>query len=78
MPEPPPDDETLVYRQAVGARIRRLRVDAQLSQERLGELSGADLKTVHRIEYAMSDPPLSLLVRIAAALHVTVADLLRV
>ncbi|AUH38891.1 helix-turn-helix transcriptional regulator [Streptomyces sp. CMB-StM0423] len=60
-------DETLTYRQAVGARIRELRVESNLTQWQLGELVGADHKTIHRIEYGRSDPPLSLLVRIARA-----------
>lgn len=35
-----------------------------------------DHKTVHRIEYAITDPSLSMLLRLAAALDVEVAELL--
>ncbi|MGW3628361.1 helix-turn-helix transcriptional regulator [Streptomyces sp. NPDC000880] len=50
---------------------------AGLTQERLGELVDADRKTIHRIEYAISDPPLSLLILIADAIGVDLADLMR-
>ncbi|GAA2108358.1 helix-turn-helix transcriptional regulator [Streptomyces synnematoformans] len=73
----PPDDDTLAYRQAVGARIRELRIHAKLTQWTLGDLAGADHKTIHRIEYGVTDPPFSLLIRIAWALDVDLADLLR-
>lgn len=36
-----------------------------------------DHKTVHRIEYAISDPSLTMLLRLAAALHVPIEDLVR-
>ncbi len=34
-----------------------------------------DHKTVHRVEYATSDPSLSMLLRLAAALDVELAEL---
>ncbi|MER8083865.1 helix-turn-helix transcriptional regulator [Streptomyces sp. NPDC094048] len=43
----------------------------------LGERAGMDHKTVHRIEYGVSDPSLTMLLRLAAALDVPLADLVR-
>lgn len=76
MPAPQPD-RVLTRRRAIGARIRTARLAEGLTQERLGELVDADRKTINRIEYAISDPPLSLLIRIADAINVDLADLMR-
>ncbi|MER7047709.1 helix-turn-helix transcriptional regulator [Streptomyces jumonjinensis] len=65
----------LTARRAFGDRIRDARLAAGLSQERLGELVDADRKTIHRIEYAISDPPLTLLFRIARAVGVPLSEL---
>lgn len=77
MPTDPPPDWVLTYRQAVGARIREARRRANLTQEALGALVGVDHKTIHRIEYATSEPGLGLLVQIARAVGSTVSDLVR-
>ena len=58
---------------AVGARIRACRLEAGMSQERLAELS--DLSTPH-IERMAKKPSLSALIRLSAALGVTVDYLL--
>lgn len=76
MPTDPPD-WVLARRRAIGARVRAARTDAGLTQEALGERVGIDHKTVHRIEYATSDPSLSVLLGIARAAGVTLADLVR-
>lgn len=76
MPADPPD-RVLTRRRAIGARIRTARLAEGLTQERLGELVDADRKTINRIEYAISDPPLSLLIRIADVIGVDLADLVR-
>ncbi|MGP3686550.1 helix-turn-helix transcriptional regulator [Streptomyces sp. IBSNAI002] len=70
-------DRVLARRRVIGARIRAARRDASLTQEALGERVGIDHKTVHRIEYATSDPPLSVLLRIADAVGVPFEDLVR-
>ncbi|GGZ51943.1 helix-turn-helix domain-containing protein [Streptomyces rubiginosohelvolus] len=72
--EPAPD-WVLPRRQLIGRRIRALREDRGLTQIQLGERAGMDHKTVHRIEYATSDPSLSMLLRLAAALDVELAEL---
>lgn len=65
----------LAQRRAIGARIRDAREHANMSQLALGDACGVDHKTIHRIEYATSDPSLSLLLRLAQALDVPLADL---
>ncbi|MEV5941308.1 helix-turn-helix transcriptional regulator [Streptomyces sp. NPDC051994] len=67
----------LTCRRAIGNRIRAGRLDAQLTQMALAERVGVDHKTIHRIEYAQSDPSLGLLLRIADAIGVPLADLVR-
>ncbi|WP_282697400.1 helix-turn-helix transcriptional regulator [Streptomyces sp. CC208A] len=66
----------LSRRQAIGARIRTAREHANLSQLALADRCGVDHKTIHRIEYGTSDPSLSLLLQIAQALDVPLAELL--
>lgn len=72
-----PPDWTLPRREQIGAALRRAREQAALTQMQLGERAGVDHKTVHRIEYGTSDPRLSMLLRLAAALGVPLADLIR-
>ncbi|MET7412539.1 helix-turn-helix domain-containing protein [Streptomyces rubiginosohelvolus] len=69
-------DWVLPRRQRIGRRLCALREDRGLTQIQLGERAGMDHKTVHRIEYAITDPSLSMLLRLAAALDVEVAELL--
>ncbi|GGX01766.1 helix-turn-helix transcriptional regulator [Streptomyces chryseus] len=77
MPTEPPPEWVLTHRGVVGRRIRQARIDADLSQVALAELVGIDHKTVHRIEYGVSDPRLGLLAQLARALRVPLADLVR-
>ncbi|MEQ4610708.1 helix-turn-helix transcriptional regulator [Streptomyces cavourensis] len=72
--EPAPD-WVLPRRQRIGRRLRELREDRGLTQIQLAELVGMDHKTVHRIEYGTSDPTLTMLLRLAAALGVELAEL---
>lgn len=62
-------------RRALGARIRELRVRANLTQERLAELTGVDRRTLQRIEAGSSDPRLSALTLIAEGLDVPLVRL---
>jgi transcriptional regulator with XRE-family HTH domain len=59
----------------LGAQLRHLRLERQLSQERLAELAGLSYKYVGRIELAKADPGADVLVRLARALTVSVGDL---
>lgn len=67
----------LTRRETIGVRIREARIHANLSQVELGNHVGADHKTIHRIEYGTSDPSLGLLLQIAQALGVPLAELVR-
>ncbi|MEU2181215.1 helix-turn-helix transcriptional regulator [Streptomyces thermolilacinus] len=77
MPADPPPAWVTTRRWAIGSRIRDARLHAGLTQMQLAELVGVDHKTIHRIEYALSDPSLGLLLQIAHAVNVPLADLVR-
>jgi DNA-binding XRE family transcriptional regulator len=64
-------------RRQIGDRIRAVRSERKLSQEKLAEHAGLDRKTVNRIEQAANSPMLDHLLLIAAALDVSLADLVR-
>lgn len=75
MPTDPQPEWVLTRRRAIGTRIRAGRLDAHLTQMALAERVDVDHKTIHRIEYAMADPSLGLLLRIADAIDVPLSDL---
>ncbi|MFD6416027.1 helix-turn-helix transcriptional regulator [Streptomyces sp. NPDC060194] len=64
-------------RRQVGEHIRATRIRENLTQERLAEQAGMDRQTVNRIELGHASPLLDNLVRLADALGVPVADLVR-
>lgn len=61
---------------AVGARIRACRLEAGMSQERLAELSDLSPPYVSHVERGVKGPSLGALIRLAAALGVTIDYLL--
>lgn len=61
---------------AVGARIRACRLEAGMSQERLAELSDLSTPYVSHIERGAKGPSLGALIRLSAALGVTIDYLL--
>ncbi|AAR29746.1 hypothetical protein VWBp58 [Streptomyces phage VWB] len=65
----------LARRELIGARIRDARILTNLSQLELATLAGVDHKTIHRVEYGLSDPGLGLLLQIAHAVDVPLAVL---
>lgn len=77
MPSAPPPDWVLNRRRAVGTRIRDARLHANLTQEKLAELAGLDRQAINRIEQGHSSPRLDNLIRIADALDVPLASLVR-
>ncbi|MEU5608476.1 helix-turn-helix transcriptional regulator [Streptomyces sparsogenes] len=77
MPSAPPPDWVLARRRAVGDRIRELRTWRNLTQERLAERADMDRQAVNRIEQAHQAPGLDSLIRIAEALDVPLAELVR-
>jgi len=60
---------------ALGEAIRRLRVEADMSQEQLAERAGTDLTQVGGIERGVRNPSYTTLVRLAAALETSVGEL---
>ncbi len=77
MPTDPPPTWVLTRREIIGARLRAARTDAGLSQEQLAELAGIDRKTVVRLESGTSDARLTVWLRLARAVRVPLADLVR-
>jgi transcriptional regulator with XRE-family HTH domain len=55
--------------------LRRLRLERNLSQERLAEKAGLNYKHIGRIELAKSEPGADVLVRLAVALEIPVGEI---
>ncbi len=62
--------------QTLADNLRRLRFNAGLTQEQLGDRSGVVASTISRLERGQGDPSLSTVVAIARALDASVTDLL--
>lgn len=77
MPSAPPPDWILARRRALGDRIREERTARKLSQERLAELAGLDRQAINKIELGRQAVLIDNLFRIARALGVPLADLVR-
>lgn len=73
----PPDDRVIARRRQVGARIRHVREHLNLSQQDVCSRSGVDLATYSRIENGHASPLLDTLIRIADAMRVDLAELVR-
>jgi transcriptional regulator with XRE-family HTH domain len=61
---------------AIGKRIRQLRLDANLTQDGLEELSGVKSNTIARLERGAHTASAPTLRKLAKALSVKVSDLL--
>lgn len=77
VPRELPDELILNRRRALGIRIVQLRDAADLTQDRVIDLTGIPRSTYQRIESGLSDPRFGWLLRIAAAVDVPVIELLR-
>jgi transcriptional regulator with XRE-family HTH domain len=75
----PPRTEATRTKEAVafGKRVRELRKERGWSQEELAEAAGMNWLQVGHIERGASDPKLSTIVKLAKALRIHPADLLR-
>jgi transcriptional regulator with XRE-family HTH domain len=60
---------------ALGEAIRRLRLEAGMSQEQLADQAGTDLTQVGGIERGVRNPSYTTLLRMAAALETSVGEL---
>lgn len=67
-----PLEECVVF----GNNVERIRTDEGLSITRFCEMAGISRPTLYKIERGESDPRLSMMVKIAKALGVSVEDLL--
>ncbi|WP_328426074.1 helix-turn-helix domain-containing protein [Streptomyces sp. NBC_00443] len=73
----PPDDRVLTRRRQVGDQIRRVREHHNLTQLEVCTRSGIDVATYSRIEQGHASPLLDTLIRIAEAIGVDLAELVR-
>lgn len=60
---------------ALGEAVRRLRREAELSQEQLAERAATDLTQVGGIERGVRNPSYTTLLRLAVALETSVGEL---
>ena len=60
---------------ALGEAVRRLRLEAKMSQEQLAEAAGTDLTQVGGVERGVRNPSYTTLLRLAAALDTSVGEL---
>jgi transcriptional regulator with XRE-family HTH domain len=77
VPSAPPPDWVLGRRRVIGDQIRAARREAGLSQEKLAELAGMDRQSINRIEQGHQAALIDNLIRIADALGVPLAELVR-
>lgn len=73
----PPDERVIARRRQVGEQIRRVREHHNLSQRQVCEATGIDIASLSRIEQGHTSPLLDTLIRIADAIGVPLADLVR-
>lgn len=72
--DPELEDDTAEILIAVAAQLRRLRTEAGLTQEQLAGTTGIDYKRIQRIEAGSVNLTVHTLVRLAAALDVSVSE----
>ena len=72
-----PPDRVHARRQAIGDQMRAARLHANLSQEQVALRAGIRIATYSNIEQGHSSPLLDTLIRIADAIGVDLADLVR-
>ena len=60
---------------ALGEAVRRLRLEAKMSQEELAEAAGTDLTQVGGVERGVRNPSYTTLLRLATALGTSVGKL---
>ncbi len=63
---------------AIGKRIKKLRQEKDISQDRLSKLADLSLNTIVNIELGInSNPTIETLIKIAKALDVTIEELIK-
>lgn len=71
----PPDDRVLARRRQLGAHIRYVREQHNLSQREVCEKTGMDIASLSRIEQGHASPRADTLIRIALAIGVELGEL---
>ena len=61
--------------QKLGKKIKQLRLDVNISQERLGEITGLDRTYISGIERGVRNPSLKNIEKLAKALNVKITEL---
>ena len=67
-------DESIIYK-SIGKRIKILRENKGLTQEKLAEKTGLSLDFIGKIEVNINEPGLKSLIKIANALDVHIKEL---
>jgi transcriptional regulator with XRE-family HTH domain len=62
--------------EAFAANVKRLRIDRDLTQEKLAELSGLHMTDIARIETLRRDPGVKVVAKIAHGLQVPTSQLM--
>lgn len=62
-------------KQKLGKKIRQLRTDLELTQEKLGEMTSLDRTYISGIERGIRNPSIAAIERLAKALKVKASDL---
>jgi transcriptional regulator with XRE-family HTH domain len=70
-------DEFENYQAGLAKKVRYLRSEVKLSQEKLALLADVDRTLVSKIERSIANPSLEILVKISHCLNVTVDQLLK-
>ena len=65
-----------LQQEAVAKQLRKLRSDAEMSQDNLAQLAGIDRKTINRIENGHFSPTLDTITRVCVVLKITPSNLL--
>ena len=65
-----------LQQELVAKQLRKLRIDAEMSQDNLAQLAGIDRKTINRIENGHFSPTLDTITRVCVVLKITPSNLL--
>lgn len=60
---------------AIGLKIKEIRKNKKISQEKLAEMVSMNIKSIIRLENAQGSPTVETLFKIADALNIKIADL---
>lgn len=63
-------------KQKLGKKVRQLRTDLELTQEKLGEMTNLDRTYISGIERGIRNPSIAAIERLAKALKVKASDLI--